>query len=170
MTIPPPPEGLKWTSIGLVLCFLLCRLFARLHAFRRLCSDDFIIIAAWTMKLGTSILWQINERLAVLAVKKPLDLDFVNRDTALWSTSAVFAILFYLTVWLVKFSFLMFFRRLGSKAIGLNIWWWYILVVTVCIADIQYRCALGSDATIIGEFSTTCSGTDLSMNAERRSR
>lgn len=169
-----------WGGTGISLCFLLFRLFVRLHAFRRLYSDDFIIIAAWTMKLGTSILWQINvpalyEHLAVLAGKKPFDQGFVNRDTALLRTSVAFGILFYSTLWLVKLSFLMFFRRLGSKVIGLSIWWWCILVVTVltwvaCVADIQYKCSLSSYAFIICEFSPTCLGTNLSMNAGRRSR
>lgn len=132
------------------------------------------------MKLGTSILWQINvpalyNHLAVLAGKKPFDQGFVNRDTALLRTSVAFGILFYSTLWLVKLSFLMFFRRLGSKVIGLSIWWWCILVVTVltwvaCVADIQYKCSLSSYAFIICEFSPTCLGTNLSMNAGRRSR
>lgn len=104
--------------------------------------------------LGTSILWQIKlpvlyEYYAVMAGKRPFDAAFVDKHTAFLRALVPFTILFYSTLWLVKLSFLIFFRRLGSKVKGQKIWWWFILVVTVltwlaCIADIDYRCLLDS--------------------------
>lgn len=114
------------------------------------------------MKLATAILWQINvpvlyEYLAVIAGKKPFDLGFLDRAVAILRTGVLLNVLFYSALWLVKLSFLMFFRRLGSKVKGQKIWWWCILVFTVltwaaCIADFQYKCSLSSLAFIVCEF------------------
>ncbi len=132
------------------------------------------------MKLATTILWQINapvlyEHFAIIAGKKPFDLRFLNRATAILRTGVLLNILFYSALWLVKLSFLMFFRRLGSKVKGQKIWWWCILVFTVlawvaCIADFQYKCSLNSFAFIVCEFSPTCSRTRESTGAEMHSR
>ncbi len=132
------------------------------------------------MTLVTNILWQINvpalyEYFAVIAGKKPLDVGLIKRGAALLRTGVVLNILFYSTLWLVKLSVLMFFRRLGSKVKGQKIWWWCILVFTVlawvaCIADIQYKCYLNSFAFIICEFSLSCSRSLKSTGAEMHSR
>lgn len=169
-------QGSLWGGTGISLCFLLFRVFVRLKAFRRLYSDDFIVIAAWTIKLVVTILWQMKapvlyEHFEVMAGKKSPDVGFVNRDTALQRTVVPLSILFYSALWLVKLSFLMFFRRLGSKVKGQKIWWWFILVFTVltwvaCIADIEYKCSFNSYAFIICEFPPSCSGTHKSTNAE----
>lgn len=162
-------QGSLWGGTGISLCFLLFRLFVRLNAFQHLYSDDYIIIAAWVMKLVTDILWQINvpilyEYFAIVAGKKPLDVSFVNKSTTLLRTAMILNIHFYSTLWLVKLSILMFFRRLGSKVKGQKIWWWCILVFTVlawvaCIADIRYKCYLNSLEVIICEFFPTRSWT-----------
>lgn len=132
------------------------------------------------MKLVTNILWQINlqmlyEYFAIIAGKKPFDVGYIDRPATMLRTGVILHILFYSTLWLVKLSFLMFFRRLGSKVKGQKIWWWCILVFTVlawvaCISDIQYKCYLSSVAFILCEFSPKCSGTLQSTRAEMQTR
>lgn len=131
------------------------------------------------MKLVTNIIWQINvpvlyEYLAVIGGKKSFDVSFINRATAILRTGVLLNVLFYSALWLVKLSFLMFFRRLGSKVKGQKIWWWCILVLTVlawvaCIADFQYKCSLTSLAFIVCEFPPT-SRILKSTGAEMHSR
>lgn len=132
------------------------------------------------MKLVGTILWQIKvlvlyKLFAVGAGKNPLDVGFAHRDATLLRIAVLFSILFYSALWLVKLSFLMFFRRLGSKVKGQKIWWWCILAFTVlswvlCITDIQYKCALNLYAFIICESFPTCSKTCKSKDAEMHSR
>ena len=124
----------------------------------------------------TAILWQIElpvlyEHFAVMAGKKPFTVDFVDRDTSLLRTSVFYNITFYSALWLIKLSFLIFFRRLGSKVKGQKIWWWCILVFTAlawvaCIAGIEWKCYLNY-AFFICEFPPTCSGTREASNAGR---
>lgn len=109
------------------------------------------------------------EYYAVMAGKRPFDAAFVDEHTAFLRAILPLTILFYSTLWLVKLSFLMFFRRLGSKVKGLKIWWWFILVVTVltwaaCIADIDYQCLVNSYMSfIICECFSTRSAIQLSI-------
>lgn len=150
-----------------------------MKAFKRLYSDDIIILGAWAMKLVANILWQINlsvlyEYFAVIASKKPFDVGFINREATLLRTAVVLNIFFYSTLWLVKLSLLIFFRRLRSKVKGQKIWW-CILVFTLLawvasIVDIHYKCYLNSSEFILCEFSPTCSRTLKSTTVEMHSR
>ena len=76
-----------------------------------------------TKPTATAILRQIRvfvlyEHFAVMAGKTPSDVSFVNRGTALLRTGELIDILICSELWLVKLSFLMFFRQLGSKLKG----------------------------------------------------
>lgn len=116
------------------------------------------------MLLGTAILWQIEaptlyEQYAVGSGQRPPSQEFIDRDIAFLRTIVPFTILFYSCLWSIKLSFLLFFRRLGSKVIGHNIWWWCVLVVTIltwvaCVADIHYKCSLGSFKLIESKFAS----------------
>lgn len=151
-------QRLLWAGTGISLCFLLFRIFVRLNAFRRLYSDDFLVITAWASLLGTSIIWQIRvpllyEYYAVMAGNRPYEASYIDKQTIFLRTMVPLSILFYSSLWLVKVSFLMFFSRLGWKVKGPKIWWRCILIVTVltwvaCIATIDYQCLLNPVASI----------------------
>ena len=106
------------------------------------------------MLLAFAILWQVEaptlyEQYAVQSGTAPFTSGFIDKDTQLLRSIVPFTILFYSCLWAVKISLLLFFRRLGSKVTGHRVWWWSILVVTIlawaaCIADINWKCSLGS--------------------------
>ena len=114
------------------------------------------------MMLVTAILWQIKapalyDLYALQAGRKQLSPGLVDRSNAFLRSHVAFIVLFYSCLWTVKLSFLMFFRRLGSKVRGQNIWWWCILATVVlswiaCIADINYKCLLSSAGMFEREF------------------
>ncbi|KAI9664062.1 MAG: hypothetical protein M1821_007553 [Bathelium mastoideum] len=156
--------GLLWAGCATSLLFVLVRVFIRIHSFRVIYADDFLVIAAWGMFLATAILWSIEAPTLYLQygiqsgripLTSPLDeLNFVKKDTSFLRTIVPFNWLYYTSLWTVKLSFLMFFRRLGSRVRGQQIWWWVVLVIVVatwiaCVADIQYNCALSSYEWII---------------------
>lgn len=136
------------------------RLCVKFRSFRRFYSDDFLVIAAWAMMLANSILWQIYrpalyEFYAIQSGKKPFTSGFVDRYMPFLHNIVSFTVLFYTCIWTVKLSFLLFFRRLGSRVRGHTIWWWCVLVITVltwvaCVADIQYKCVLSSFIYVVG--------------------
>jgi len=135
-------------------------LYVKIKSFRRLYSEDYVIIAAWGMLLATSVLWQTvipkqYEQYAVASGRMGITPDLVAEQTLLMHILAPITALFYTCLWAVKLSLLLFFQRLGSKVTGQKIWWWSILVVTVltwaaCIGDIHWRCMWNSFLQIEG--------------------
>lgn len=81
---------------------------------------------------------------------------FFEQYTTFLPFVVVWNYLFYSSLWAVKLSFLIFFRRLGSKTKSHRIWWWVVLLLTIgawvgCIADIDYPCTLGDLSYILSE-------------------
>lgn len=67
-------------------------------------------------------------------------------------------VLFSLTLWSVKFSFLVFFRRLGSNIRGQNVWWWCVMGFTIAAL-----------VTIIGTLNYQCESRSLGYISSKRS-
>lgn len=62
--------------------------------------------------------------------------------------SNVALVMFYIGLWSIKLSFLIFFYRLGDQIRSYQIFWCIVLAITiasglVCIGDIQYHCLSG---------------------------
>lgn len=143
------------------LCFVAFRIFVKIKSFRKLFSDDYLVIAAWLMLFIFAVLWQVMvpalyEQYAVEAGQKMPDLDFISKDTHFLRSLVPITMLFYSCLWTVKLSFLLFFRRLGGRVRGQKIWWWCILVVTAltwvaCIVTVHFRCLVDSFASITCE-------------------
>ncbi|KAL8962936.1 MAG: hypothetical protein Q9183_005076, partial [Haloplaca sp. 2 TL-2023] len=144
--------GFLWTGTAVSLCFLVFRLTVKIRSFRRVYSDDCLVIFSWVLLLASSALWQVQsvnlyDLYAVQSGEKPLTLGFIDTNTQLLRSLTPFAILFYTCLWVIKLSFLLFFRRLGLNVRGQKMWWWCVLVITVLtwvatIADNNYKCSL----------------------------
>lgn len=103
--------------------------------------------------LTTAIIWQIEgqvlyEMYAISEGKQPYTPDILPKFGKFMRFVAPLTILFYSGLWCVKFSFLAFFYRLGSKVKSHRIWWYVVLFCTVAVwmasvADIDYRCSFG---------------------------
>lgn len=58
----------------------------------------------------------------------------------------------YTSLWIIKVSFLVFFRRLGRDFRGQKIWWWCLMGFTIatwatCIGRMDFKCLLRSFST-----------------------
>lgn len=134
------------------------RLTVRIKVFRQLFADDYFVIAACAMSLANAILWQTQQTrlydLIRLQFGKTLYTPSAEAYSLLFNKYVIaFNILFYSSLWAVKLSFLLFFRRLDKSVRRKRYWWWFVLVVTVgswagCVGDIQWDCTLGSDEYI----------------------
>lgn len=134
------------------MSFLIFRLTVKIRSFHKIYSDDYLVIAAWVLLLGSAVLWQVEapnlyELFAVTSGEKPLTSSFVARNIDLLRSLTPFALLFYSCLWTVKVSFLLFFRRLGLNVRGQKVWWWCVLVITLLtwaatIADHNYKCSI----------------------------
>ncbi|PVH96015.1 hypothetical protein DM02DRAFT_675103 [Periconia macrospinosa] len=129
---------------------LLFRFYVRLKCFRKLLADDYIAGFAWLLLLISACIWYMT-------IDGMYELSFVSAGMALPTAdfphnahrflvgSNVALIMFYVGLWSIKISFLVFFYRLGENFRPYQICWWIVLVCTigsglVCIGDIQYHC------------------------------
>ena len=148
----PLGQGFLWAGTAVSLSFLVFRLAVKIRSYHRIYSDDYLVIGAWILLLASALLWQMEspnlyELFNVASGQKPLTKIFVKNNTALLRSLTPFALLFYSCLWIVKLSFLLFFRRLGMNVRGQKIWWWCVLAVVLLtwaatIADNDYKCSL----------------------------
>ncbi|GAB1210172.1 hypothetical protein APSETT445_008962 [Aspergillus pseudonomiae] len=151
--------GVLWGATGLSFLFVLARTLARIYAFRRLWLDDAFAIGAWLMLLVQAITWQTQVDSMYLlfqldAGKLMPTPEILNRLAQLERAECAILILFYSSLWSIKTSFLIFFRRIGGTDRSWIIWFWCVVgfvaaAYFVCIGDIQYPCLLRDQAYIL---------------------
>jgi hypothetical protein len=121
--------------------------------------DDGFVIFAWLLALLTAVDWQVvaDFLFHFIDVTRgrlwPPPAIFVNDSERYYKGSVVVIVMFYTGLWAVKFSFLLFFKRLGQNVAGQKVLWWCVLGFTVvtyllCIGDIQYSCLAAPFAKI----------------------
>ena len=76
-----------------------------------------------------------------------------------YKSAVVVLVFFYTSLWAIKTSFLLFFRRLGHNVTGQKVIWWCVFGFTVasyfvCIGDIQYTCLAAPLENIFDHCST----------------
>jgi hypothetical protein len=141
---------LLWVFFSLATIGLVFRFYVRLKCFRKLLADDYIAGFAWLLLLISACIWYMT-------IDGMYELSYVSAGMALPSAkfpdnahrflvgSNVALLMFYVGLWSIKLSFLVFFYRLGENFRPYQVCWWIILVFTVasgfvCIGDIQYHC------------------------------
>ncbi|CAH0038138.1 unnamed protein product [Clonostachys solani] len=149
--------AITWTATWFSFLMLVMRVAIRLRTLRKLLADDYLVIAAWLMLLTSASLWQ--DRIGAMywmydiqTGERPPSLDFIDVYGRFLPLVVAWNILFYSCLWAVKFSFMLFFRRLGDGVLS-KVWWWAVMVLTAigwvaCIADIDWGCSL-SEITFI---------------------
>ncbi|KAF7952579.1 uncharacterized protein EAE97_002076 [Botrytis byssoidea] len=162
--------GVIWGGFAIAAICMALRTFSRIKSFKSLYNDDIFAFLALALALASAILWQIHAQamfdlMAVSAGIKMPGADFVTNSEAYSKASGVVIILFYSTLWSVKFSFLLFIRRLGSHVAKVEFLWWPITIFTICtyfacIGTIQYHC-LFVPLTTIETKCTTDSAVDF---------
>ncbi|KAI9808507.1 MAG: hypothetical protein M1827_007212 [Pycnora praestabilis] len=154
-------SGTMWGGLALSLFFFIFRIYVRLQSFRTVYADDLLVLAAWLMYLASAIIWQwdlgpLYAQLTSYTGQGPPPPEFLATLVRFLHTEVSLIFLFYTSLWLVKLSVLIFFRRLGQGTRGFKKWWWCVLGFTVIswgvvIGVIDYGCLLGSVKHITGE-------------------
>lgn len=127
--------------------------------------DDGFVIFAWLLALLTAIDWQIvaNFMYQFMAITSgrlwPPPATFVADTERYYKGSVIVLVFFYTGLWAVKFSFLLFFKRLGQNVARQKVLWWCVFGFTVatylvCLGDIQYSCLAAPLATLEMHCST----------------
>lgn len=141
--------------MALTVLFFTFRIIVRLKVFGRLHADDGLVFFAWIVLLINTILWQFGqdalyENIAVSSGQLyPPPPGFAHAAEQYLRRSVAVIVFFYTGLWSVKFSFLVFFKRLGHNVRNQRIVWWLVLAITLasyvtCLGTIEYSCLASS--------------------------
>jgi hypothetical protein len=139
-----------WTFTGIATIGLAFRLYIRYISFRKLLIDDYIASFAWLLLLAMTCIWQMtmdgmyHVARAAAGLEMPTA-DFPQISERFLRGSNVALVMFYVGLWSIKFSFLVFFKRLGAHIPSYRIFWWIVTFITAaslisCLGTIQYHC------------------------------
>ena len=143
--------------------------------FRRLFDDDIFVILAWLVLLATVIIWPVRNTLELIYVSYRIAFGglppppyFLEHFSSWLHFLLAETILNLCGLWLVKLSFLAFFRRLGYHVRSQKTWWWAVTIATVAgwaisIGVIYYPCALSNLEDSAGEHIAVHKGPCFNM-------
>ena len=117
------------------------------------------------LTLASAIIWQsfmAHDMYEVMNVFAGLELpgpSFMSDGHAYSSATLAILILFFSTLWSIKFSFLLFFKRLGKNVRRQKLLWWPVAGFTlgsymIALGIIPYRCFVKSFLYIVENCST----------------
>ena len=147
------------------MIFVSFRFWARIKGFKRLYWDDFFVFVAVILHIVTGIVWQtfmahdMYEMMSVVAGLQLPGPNFLAHVHRYGKSSLASLLLFYSTLWAIKFSFLVFFRRLGKHVRRQRLLWWPIFGFTVTsyliiLGITPYGCLGGSITHLVEECAT----------------
>lgn len=102
------------------------------------------------MLLISAVIWQTQQtamyrQFAISAGTIIPTPEMLKAERKLLHTELAVIVMYFTSLWIIKLSFLVFFRRLGQKVKGQKIWWWCVLLFTIgtwglCIGVINFDC------------------------------
>ena len=128
--------GISWTWVSIAWVVVLSRLMLRYQRFHKFHSDDWAVVAATLCSVGLLISWSITSPKWEIIDKAshgeiPYPPDFFDLLSSYFKLSFTSSILFWSTLWAVKVSFLLFFRRLSGKERRHEIFWRCVMAFTI---------------------------------------
>ncbi|KAF7502074.1 hypothetical protein GJ744_007427 [Endocarpon pusillum] len=155
MALPPPSSprisqtallASLWAGVAIAFIAFICRIAIRLKIFKRLFLDDGFLLTGWLMALAISIIWQIEARNMYFAAARRLDVlsppEYLSRLRRVIRAIFTSHWVLYSSLYCIKLSFLIFFRRIGGIARIQKIVWWTVLGFTV----LCYIASIGATA------------------------
>ncbi|KAF2806679.1 uncharacterized protein BDZ99DRAFT_448126 [Mytilinidion resinicola] len=139
-----------WTFFALATIGLAFRFYTRIKCFCRLLADDYLAGFAWFLLLVSACIWDMTidgmyEVTRVSAGLQQPSANFQHNAHRFLVGSNVALVMFYVGLWTIKLSFLVFFYRLGNQIRRYQIMWWIVTAFTIasglaCVGSIQYHC------------------------------
>ena len=144
------------------MLFFIFRVYVRVKSFGRVYADDYLVMMGWIALFGCAITWQVQ--LGTFYTLESLSKQYgmtisLNPVAAaagqdIQKTYVTLAILLLVSLYSIKLSFLIFFRRLGQNVKGHKTWWRIVLgsvaiafLTSIGIGALQYRCYLAIGKT-----------------------
>ena len=156
-------KAVIWVCLTIAFFFALVRLLLQYLIDRKWYTNDFLLLAAWLLFLGNCIVWSVCHKQMFLITSfttSPIDYSTLPANIAAVQERYLRGqlagyLLSYTSLWLVKLSFVFFFRHLGNRFRAQRILWWVILAfVLACYGGVlgvlDYACEMASFEDSIG--------------------
>ena len=123
-----------WAAIGLATVFTILKTTVRLYVSRRIFIDDFLVYIALTILIIMGVLYTlINNIIFELVLVEGGILqpspDFATQAAFFLKVQFAIIVLFWTTLWAVKFSFLMYYKKLFIGLPGhMQKFWWAVSI------------------------------------------
>lgn len=157
-------QGVYWAGTILTLLFILARLYIRRKVIGHFKADDYLVVASWALYLATTITWTVLGNILYVTLDSGNAGSFYTAVTAYLKqyAHALNANLgtYYCTwtsLYIIKLSFMVFFRGLGNNLRAQKILWWSVLgfiIVSyaVSVGMFDYNCLTSDWEHIIGTY------------------
>lgn len=132
--------GIEWTLYVLCVVFFGTRLYIRWVCFRRLFTEDYLMIAAMAILTAIeamgqkyaddiyNLMGEVNGTYTVTNL-----FTFLTNTESMLEACGSAIILFIFGFYTIKVNFLLFFYRMGNRLLRIyRIVWWYVLTVMWC--------------------------------------
>lgn len=127
-----------WAGIALAAIFTIIKTAIRLHISNRLFIDDLLVYIALTILIVLGVLYTlvndtIFEIILVGMGEMPPTPEFYARMTFFLKVQFAIIVLFWTALWAVKFSFLMYYKKLFIGLPGnMQKCWWAVSIFALC--------------------------------------
>lgn len=156
-------QGIVWTGFALCVAVFSGRLAIRITCFHRFFVEDYLMLLSLSMLLATMIIASLRLQYIYNMVDvgngAAPSANFMDETTKGLRGFGVLMLLNYLGIWLIKFNFLLFFRRLGNHVPKYRYAWWMVVLFNIAagatvIGLVDFPCLMSSSEYILVHCST----------------
>lgn len=124
-----PAQTIIWLVVAIAILFVIFRFTIRLYVLRKLLADDFAVAVALLLLLSLAIMYRyatpiMFELDRVAKGEEMLTPSFLPRAAVFLKLQFAIIVLFWTTIWVVKTSFLIFYRTLFAGLPDQLRGWW----------------------------------------------
>lgn len=154
-------QGLIWTAVAVAIAFTLIRTRIRLYVYGRLFADDIAVYIAVVLLVIIAIMYQvitptmfiIDQVASTLSPGMVPPPNFMEEATIFLKIQFAIIILFWTTLWAVKFSFLLYYKNIFA-GLPNHLFWWRIVCGLVLFAYLGcWATQLAACSPIVNYFS-----------------
>ncbi|GKZ20611.1 hypothetical protein AbraIFM66951_005938 [Aspergillus brasiliensis] len=151
-----------WVCLTITFFFVLVRLLLQYYVEHKWHTYDVLIVAAWLLSLANCIVWSVYyKQMFYVATLTTGSVDYSKLQANIISIQEQYLrgqlagyLLSYTSLWLVKLSFIFFFRLLGNRFRAQRILWWAVLAFVIAcygvtLGSMDYACETASFEDII---------------------
>lgn len=112
----PLVQTIIWLAVAIAIFFAFLRFAIRLYVLRKLLADDLAVAGASVLLLSLAIMYKyaspsMFEVVKVAEGEEAFTASFLDRSAVYLKLQFAIIVLFWTTIWVVKISFLIFYRH-----------------------------------------------------------